>query len=156
MNAGRGGGGIDPRVQEVEIFDGERVRRLSRGKCRFRYRWSIFQDRPDWVMLSATLKLDHCNPEAVSEAVKARMQFTRRTQDALLPNAGSVFKTGMVLGEQLKGFKVGGAMFSAKTANWILNHANGTSEDVLFLIEIAKRTHRDNGLPEPELEWIIW
>lgn len=72
--------------------------------------------------------------------------FKRKDKQPLeYPSAGSVFKrpqghfAGALIEQAgLKGRAVGGAMVSEKHAGFIINFDNGTTDDVLGLIEICK------------------
>lgn len=158
MNAGRGakwGMSVSNHLVRVEVFDGSSVRWLTREACRFEYRSSIFHEHPNWVILSALLELEVVPGAQVREAVRERMEYTRRHQDNKTPNAGSVFKRNYKLDQELRGARVGGASFSTLTGNWIVN-LNGTSSDIRKLVDKAIRLHRKRGLPEPILEWDAW
>ena len=43
----------------------------------------------------------------------------------------------------LRGYKIGGAMFSEKHCNFILNTGNATANDIINLIELAKKRVKD-------------
>ena len=135
--------------------------------CGFSYRESIFKKRPELIVLSATLKLEKGDVEEartrLAEFTKKRVE----SQDIGVKTAGSVFKNvpwegnppaggqegikfagsgpkenaavGYLLESVgLKGFKIGGAQFSRKHANFLLNTGNATAEDIVQLIAIAK------------------
>ena len=159
MNAGRGkahGQSIADHVRHVEVFDGRRPRRLSRRACRFGYRRSVFHDRPDHTVLAALLRLTPMPEAEVRDRIRQRSLLVKDQQDNRLPNAGTVFKGGFVRGKQLQGVRCGGAAFSTKTKNWIVNDGAASSQDVRDLLDHARREHLSNGCPEPELEWIRW
>lgn len=159
MNAGRGRAyraSISDVVYSVEVFDKGRVVSIPRRHCRFGYRSSIFHERQDLVILSATLRLPYRRPEDVRRCVDERMALVRRTQDTSLPNAGSVFKEGCSLSQELKGVRRGKARFSELTANWIVIEENCSSTDVWRLLEVAFCEHARRGLALPLLEWNIW
>ena len=135
--------------------------------CGFSYRESIFKKCPELIVLSATLKLEKGDVEEartrLAEFTKKRVE----SQDIGVKTAGSVFKNvpwegnppaggqegikfagsgpkenaavGYLLESVgLKGFKIGGAQFSRKHANFLLNTGNATAEDIVQLIAIAK------------------
>lgn len=159
MNAGRGAMHkrfISDHIVSVEVFDGSRVRTLSRRKCRFAYRESIFQSMQHALILSTVLRLDPQPHEKVLEQVRERSLLVKETQDNSLPNAGTVFKSGFSLRGELKGHSHGGAMFSRKTANWIVNHEGATYEDIRNLLAYAQDLHVERGLRRPIPEWILW
>ena len=62
----------------VRFFDGshihetQQIREIDNAGCEFRYRESIFKRKKDWVILSATLRLDPANADhlrAASESI---------------------------------------------------------------------------------------
>ncbi len=78
------------------------------------------------------------------------------------PSAGSVFKNplgdyaGRLIEEVgLKGYKKGGASFSKVHANFLVNLEDATSEDALFLIDLAKKRVYEKSGVELENEVII-
>ena len=87
----------------------------------------------------------------------------RRNQPLGFPSFGCVFKNpngvpaGYLIEEVgLKGFARGGAVISKKHANFILNRAQASTEDILYLIEEAReRVFKAFGLElEPEVRII--
>ncbi|MEK7085297.1 MAG: UDP-N-acetylmuramate dehydrogenase, partial [Patescibacteria group bacterium] len=149
--------------------------------CEFSYRESIFKKRPELIVLSATLKLERGD---VNEARKRLAEYTKRrieSQDIGAKTAGSVFKNVRWEGKMpegrkfagsgpkenaavgyllesagLKGFSIGGAKFSEKHANFILNTGNATAEDIVQLIALAKeRVFEQFGIRlEEEIQYV--
>lgn len=74
-------------------------------------------------------------------------QFTQmRANQPQTPSAGSCFKNpvgdsaGRLIEQVgLKGFHKNGMAFSAKHANFLVNHGGGTYEDAIFLIQLAQQ-----------------
>ncbi len=56
-NAGAYGQCVSDHLDKIEIFDGRRVRRLTKEDCRFAYRESAFKTRPDWIVRRASFRL---------------------------------------------------------------------------------------------------
>jgi UDP-N-acetylmuramate dehydrogenase len=80
------------------------------------------------------------------DAEKLEAFATQRKNQPTLPSAGSAFKNPaddyagrLIEAVGLKGYKKGGASFSTVHANFLVNEGGATSEDALFLIELAKR-----------------
>lgn len=154
MNAGTGvqeGRCVSENLVAVRIFDGDSIRTLSRSECAFGFRESVFLERK-WLILGAEFEYPFQTRWTSRRLVRRRMEFVRRTQDTALPNAGSVFKTGYRHDPALSGLQAGGAAFSRKSVNWIVNQGGATCDDVLRLIELAKQSHRQRGEPEPVVE----
>jgi len=85
-----------------------------------------------------------------------------RKNQPTLPSAGSCFKNppndyaGRLLQEcELKGYRVGGIGFSEKHANFLVNYGNGTFEDAMNLINLAKKRVQEKFCIELELEIVV-
>lgn len=153
-NAGRGEAfnlSIGQHVESVRVFDGNIVRRITRDECCFAHRQSIFQQRPNWVILGGTFRFDRQSPDITKRLLRERMDHVAKVQDRSHPNAGSVFKCGYKV--DLRGVRVRGALFSSMTPNWIINDRGATSRDIEELLTIALSEHERRGLDPPVLEW---
>lgn len=121
-NAGAYGQQINERILAVRIFDGEGFRQLSNEECGFGYRTSGFKQHKDWIICSATLRLEPGDKRALSE----RAEEIRAMRDEKFPPtmrcAGSIFKNlffeqlpeaarAAVPREMVKGGKVPSAWF---------------------------------------------
>ena len=130
-------------VRTVRVLDGEEVRSLPTEDCGFGYRTSIFEGRPELVILGAELLLAPGDPAAIEEKTREAGLF--RSSQPKGPSAGSVFKNppgnpaGMLIDRSgLKGRSRGGAVISDVHANFFLNKGSACAEDVLWLIELAR------------------
>lgn len=131
-------------VRSVQVMqmDGQ-VRDLPAEALGFGYRSSRLQGR---VALQALLKLAPDDPRAISARVQHLWEFKKRTQDWSAPSVGCIFKNppqgkgvGWMIDQVgLKGRRAGGAMVSARHANFILNADHARCSDVLALIEEAR------------------
>ena len=144
-------------VQSVRVMDRSgRIRFVQAKDLNFGYRAC---DLGEEVVLSAVLKLtpDECG--AIGERVKRLWVYKKKTQDWSAPSVGCIFKNppqasaGWMIDQVgLKGHRIGGAAFSAKHANFIMNRQNAAASDVTSLIEEARtRVLRKFGV-ELELE----
>jgi UDP-N-acetylmuramate dehydrogenase len=149
MNAGSHGGEIADHLVEVEVIRNGHTQQVKNENAHFAYRHSGFDQD---VVLSAAFKLQRGDKEPLS--AKRREMILRRneTQPLEFPNLGSMFKNppntfAAKLIEQagLKGKRVGGAQISEKHANFIVNLGNAKAEDVVKLIDLAKRTVYQNS-----------
>ena len=118
---------------------------LNKDELDFSYRHSRLMEE-NLICLSATLKLEKKDISLIEEVVNKRKEKRMETQPLEYPSAGSVFRNpkddfaGRLIEEcNLKGKQIGGAMISSKHANFIINKNNATGEDVLNLINLAKK-----------------
>ena len=146
MNAGAYGGEMSLVVKYTDYFNvkTEQIGRLYGEEHEFSYRESIYQERPELVVLGACLELKAGDREQIKEMMHQNMQKRMATQPLEYPNAGSAFKrpkngyAGKMIEEcGLKGYTVGGAQISEKHAGFIINIGGATSEDVIELMRIV-------------------
>ena len=98
--------------------------------------------------------------EAIRRETARHLAMRHERQPLTRPTAGSVFKAApdgtpaAVYIDRcgLKGLQVGGAVVSRKHANWIENHGNATSRDVLSLIEQVREVVSDREGVSLEME----
>lgn len=162
MNAGTGRKNktymsISDYIYSIEYYNPETkaIEIIEAKKADFSYRHSIFQER-DWIILSVVFKFDSCSFEEVEERIKARISFVREKQSGNKPSCGSIFnKYNFYIMKVLKGLKVGGAMWSKKTANWITNDSGANYNSIMVLIGIAKALHI-MSFQQYNLEVKIW
>lgn len=143
MNAGAFGGQIGDFVQSVKIFDGKKVRVLSKDKLCFEYRSSNIKTN-NWIVLQTCLTCKHSQSKEIFANMQNFMKKRIDTQPTL-PSAGSVFKrNGDIIPAKiidnlgLKGVKINGAEISPKHAGFIVNNGNASSQDVENLIFFIK------------------
>ena len=164
MNAGAYDGDMKQVLESVRVWvPGEGVREFSLEELNLSYRHSIFTDRPDLVVLGATVRLRNGDPEAIRERMRELMARRKEKQPLEYPSAGSTFKRpeGYFAGaliEQcgLKRFTVGGAQVSEKHAGFVINIGGATCADVTELIRQVQEIVLDKtGVQlEPEVRVI--
>lgn len=147
MNAGRGksyGVAISDYLEEVEYYnpkDGAFHIYKKRNED-FAHRKSPFQGSSN-IIVSATFSFKEQNAEETERLIRERMEHSKRYLSADKPSCGSVFCEGnRLVYRLLMGKRVGGAMYSKKTPDWISNMGNATASDVMALIEKGKRLHK--------------
>ena len=159
MNAGANGGEIKDAVKEVFIWNGGKVQKLSREEINFEYRKSNLP--PGAIVIKAIFELRGGDREKSEQNVREYLEYRNRTQPVKMANTGSVFKNPPTLsaGELLeglgfKGLCVGGAKFSEIHANFIVNFNRAKADDIIALIEEARRValKKRNITLEPEVE----
>lgn len=160
MNAGANGWETKDCLKSVLYFDGAHRREISREEITFGYRSSSFQTMPG-VILAATFLL-----KPFADARKSQLQiidYRMKTQPLKEKSIGCVFRNppGLSAGALidqcgLKGTSIGGAKVSEIHANFIVNHAGATSEDVKQLIRLVqeKVLEQTEVCLEPEIRMI--
>lgn len=161
MNAGAWGKSIGDFIEVVEVMDSKgQIKILHKTDLEFKYRSSSLSK---YFVLSVCLKLRKNRKERIQENIGKFLENRLKDQDLSLPNAGCVFKNpeGSSAGRLidmcgLKGRRIGGARVSLKHANFILNENNARADDILQLMNLAKREVRNkfNIKLEPEIK--IW
>jgi UDP-N-acetylmuramate--alanine ligase len=116
------------------------------------YRHTIVKAAPrprPWTVLAAVLLLPKGDPAELVSLADEHAAFRKETQPTGAC-AGSTFANppgdfaGRLLEESgMKGFAIGGAAFSPKHANWIVNAGDATAADVRALIATAQERVRE-------------
>ena len=149
MNAGAYGGQISDVLVSSEYYDPHTKERVILGTSehQYGYRESFYINRPDLVVLGATLRLTESNVSDVKRKCDENMSARREKQPLEYPSAGSVFKrppgyfaAKLIQDADLKGRRVGGAEVSEKHSGFIINRGDATCKDVLELVNIIKNT----------------
>ena len=162
MNAGAFGGEIARVVTLVHgvTETGER-RALTNREVGFAYRRSTLPR--GFVITQVEFVLEPGDREALWAQVHAIRARRAARQPGNYPNAGSVFKNppgnfaGRLLeAAGLKGTRIGGAAFSCRHANFIVNLGAARAEDVRCLIELARhKVQQATGvLLQPEVKLV--
>lgn len=164
MNAGAYGGEMKKVIETVTVlFPGQGVKTLTGEEMAFGYRHSLLTDRPDGVVLRATVRLEAGDPAAIRAGMQELMARRKASQPLEWPSAGSTFKrpTGYFAGTLidqcgLKGLAVGGAQVSEKHAGFVINKGGATCADVTALIaQVQDRVFAQTGVRlEPEVKII--
>jgi len=83
----------------------------------------------------------------IRNTMRDMRQKRSQTQPLAMPNCGSVFKNPegdyaarLIEASGLKGKRIGGAQISEVHANFIVNHGNAHSDDVIALIRLAQQS----------------
>ncbi|AQW83905.1 UDP-N-acetylmuramate dehydrogenase [Campylobacter pinnipediorum] len=133
MNAGLCGISISDNLTHVLLKRGW----VSRNEIAFAYRKSGI----DETIFGAKFKV-----AGEFDQKKADEFELKRSNQPKAPSFGSCFVNpkdnfaGKLIEEVgLKGYKIGGAMFSDKHANFLINFNNASFDDVINLIELAKK-----------------
>ncbi|MGI8427939.1 MAG: UDP-N-acetylmuramate dehydrogenase [Solirubrobacteraceae bacterium] len=164
MNANAYGGELARVLDWVDVVDACGTQRRAPEQLGFAYRRSGL--RPGEIVAAASLQLE----PAASEEVKATLAEMRTRRKAAQPSGiktfGSTFKNpdpaageGRSAGQLLDaagcgGLRIGGASLSAKHANFVENHGEATTSDVVAVMaEGRRRVQRRFGIElEPEVQ----
>jgi UDP-N-acetylmuramate dehydrogenase len=164
MNANAYGGELAAVLEWVDVATPAGTERRRPAQLGFAYRRSNL--RAGEIVARASFKLDR----ATSDEVKATLAEMRSRRKAAQPSGiktfGSTFKNpddaraqGMTAGQLLdaagcRGLRVGGASFSAKHANFVENHGDATTADVIALMAEGRRMVKQRfGVElEPEVQ----
>ena len=151
MNAGPYGGELKDVLESVTFLDSDlQLRTLPAADLKMGYRTSLFEENPDWCILSATVVLRHGDGAAVLARMQELLGRRKDKQPLEWPSAGSTFKrpqgafAGKLIEEcGLRGFTVGGAQISEKHCGFVINRGGATCADVVALTEQVSRIVRD-------------
>ena len=164
MNANAYGGELARTLVWVDVVTAEGVERRSPDQFEFEYRASNLTDRE--VVCAAAFQLS----KADSSEVKAELADLRARRKEAQPwgvkTFGSTFKNpsdpraeGKSAGQLLdaadcRDLRVGGAGFSEKHANFVVNHGDATTADVVAVMTAGRTKVRDMcGVElEPEVQ----
>jgi len=157
-NAGAFGKSISEIVKQVTILDTKaRVKKISRDKIKFDYRYSSIPDNS--IIVEVEFKLKKGERKIIKRKIEEFLKMRWQKQPKGF-SAGSFFKNpkplsaGKLIEEcGLKGFRVGDAVISKKHANFIINLGGAKAEDVLTLVKIVKKRVKEiKGVElEPEV-----
>jgi UDP-N-acetylmuramate dehydrogenase len=162
MNAGAYGGDIAGTAETVDGLgaDGNPLR-LGRDTLAFTYRRTHLP--AGFVVTAVTFGLRPDEPDAVRARLDAVRTCRVASQPQGQPNAGSIFKNPpgdhagrLIEAAGLKGRRVGGARFSERHANFIVNDGRARATDVQVLMAIAQRAvwERSGVWLEPEVRLV--
>ncbi len=154
MNAGAYGGEIKDVLLSASVLteEGEIVE-LSNEELKLAYRKSLISEKGG-VILEGTFKFEKGDPEKIKEKTVDLNSRRKAKQPLELPSAGSTFKRPvgyyagkLIMDSGLAGYRVGGVSVSKKHCGFVVNDKNGTSADVLALIDdIKAKVYQDSGV----------
>ncbi len=164
MNANAYGGELARVLEWVDVASAAGTERRAPDALGFAYRRSAIV--PGEIVARASFALE----PAAAERVKATLADMRARRKAAQPSGiktfGSTFKNpsdasaqGRTAGQLLeaagcRGLRIGGASFSAKHANFVENHGEATTADVIALMAEGRRRVKERfGIElEPEVQ----
>ena len=153
MNAGAFGGEISNYLEYVSAItmSGDE-KKYQQKDIKFNYRNSSFSDNE--ILINANFKFIFSDQKTVSKNKLKASGGRKSSQPLRFRSAGSVFKNpsegaaGYFIDKAgLKGTKSGDAEISNIHANFFVNHGKATAEDVVRLINIArKKVYKEFGV----------
>ncbi len=150
MNAGTHLGEASGRLRAVEVLLIRKGRlesaRFESDELKYSYRRNSYLPS-GCVVWAAEWKISRESSEKVKAAINETLARRKATQPIDLPSCGSVFKNPKSSGRSawqvvdqlgLRGHRIGGAQFSEKHSNFIVNCGDASASDVKALIDLAK------------------
>ena len=144
MNAGAWGGETWPHVLEVDVVNraGTRTTRQA-SEYRFGYRHIDAPIADEWFIAA---RFAFTNDPAVSQdRIKEMLEERKAKQPIGTWNCGSTFTNPpgdhaarLIESAGLKGRRIGGAVVSAKHANFLINEGDASAADIENLIELVR------------------
>jgi len=140
MNAGAFVGEIGDRVLRIDAMSKQGIReQISAEEAGFGYRRA--NGLQDKILLGCWLLLGPGEKRILQRAREGYLERRASKQPLEYPSCGSVFKRPpgdyagrLVEAAGAKGFRVGGAMVSAKHANFVVNEKSATANDIYEVI----------------------
>ncbi len=143
MNAGAFGKEVKDVLKEVCALYKGAFHTYKASELSFTYRsWGGPEDA---LIVKAIFSFKQSSSDEVQQKISVFLAQRKKSQPLSYPTAGCVFRNpkeapaGFLIEKVgLKGFTIGGASFSKKHANFIINRGGAKARDVLDLIEHAK------------------
>ena len=142
MNAGAFGSSISDLLLWVNVIEDGISKKYYKSELEFGYRKSSFKENTVIIGAAFSIKIDEGAILLYQDIIKRR----REKQPLNYPNSGSIFRNlssvrayEVIRKIDLCEYKIGGAMFSSKHSNFIVNFDNASSDDVYELINLAKK-----------------
>ena len=150
-NSGAYNDNIKNHIIDVDYIDTSgKIVTLSKDKLMLGYRNSIFH-KLEGIIISARFEVKAIETKMI---LKERLKRRRQTQPLEYKSMGSIFKNNLLIPSykiidllSMRGFKINDIEVSKKHSNFIINTNNGTSKDVLKMIDlIQKRAKLELGI----------
>ncbi len=161
MNAGCYGGETSDHLLDVQLVREGKEISLSKSECGFQYRHSGFKKTD--IIIGVRFQMSEGNTAELQEIKIKHLKHRNEVQPVNLPNCGSVFKNPkprfsaeLIEASGLKGMHIGGAQISPKHANFIVNNGNAKAQDVISLMNLARKKvfEMTSIILEPEVQLV--
>jgi UDP-N-acetylmuramate dehydrogenase len=164
MNANAYGGELERVLEWVDVVNAAGVQRRAPDELGFTYRRSALM--PGEVVAAASFKLERASPSDVKATLAEMRGWRKAAQPSGIKTFGSTFKNptdagadGRTAGQLreaagCRGLRIGGAGFSEKHANFVVNHGDATTADVVAVMAEGRRRVKERfGIElEPEVQ----
>lgn len=141
-NAGCYGSEMFDNIIKIEVLKDNKIITLNKKDISYFYRHTSLKN-DNIIILKVYFKLVKDNKAQLLSLINERMKKRIIAQPLEYPSAGSVFRNpegdsaGRLIDEAgLKGKMIGGAKISERHANFIINHNDASSEDIINLINL--------------------
>ena len=143
MNAGAYGSEISNFLTEINVIDYKGNEKIyKKDDINFSYRFSSIQNTE--IITQARFKFIKGNLDNIANRKRNISNKRKENQPLTYRSAGSIFKNpnkeiaaGYLIDQaKLKGKRIGDAEISTKHANFIINHGNASSNDIINLIYV--------------------
>ena len=159
MNAGAWGKDVGEAVREIQMVthQGELD---TKGRSDLHFAYRELSIPKGTVIFRIRFELNREKPETVAGRVAEYAKRRKARQPLEFPSGGSVFKNPpndfagrLIENTGLKGKRIGGGMISQRHANFIVNTGGARAEDILSLMDLARKKVREQtGIDlEPEI-----
>ncbi len=143
MNAGASGSCIEDIFVSAKAIDFEgNELNFTKDDVKFSYRNTTFPK--NIIFTSAILKGENGSKEKIQEKITNIKETRQKSQPLGAKTGGSTFKNpkegsawSFIEKVGLRGYLVGGACFSDKHCNFMINNGNATSQDIEDLCDLA-------------------
>jgi len=144
MNAGAFGGEFKDIIVKVYAIDyNGNLHEFSNSEMGFAYRKNSLNE--NFIFYNAQFKYQSCPVAEINTKLEYIAQTRQDSQPKKVFTGGSTFANPvgykaweLIDKVGLRGYKIGGALFSSKHCNFIINENNATFEDIKALIKEAK------------------
>lgn len=151
MNAGAYNSSISDILVSAKVLTPNlEIKCFTKDDLEYEYRDSFLKKNKDYICVEATFKLEEKDSEEILELMSSRQERRIDTQPLAFPSAGSVFRNpvnsyaGQLIENcGLKGFNINGAEVSMRHANFIINKKSAKGSDVIELIELVKKSVKE-------------
>jgi len=154
MNAGTSYGSVSDILDSVNVMiSSGAMLKITKDEMVFSYRklsWNInlsdqYEEEP--IIIDGCFRLRRSDPALLEKEAGRILKKRQENQPAEMPSAGSFFKNppaGKTAGQLidmagLKGTRIGGAVISAKHANFIVNTGKASASDILALMQLIQK-----------------